>query len=43
MISEADHNRVASSELDPSFEVDASLQSEKYFPDTSASLGCVAT
>lgn len=43
MISEADHNREASSELDPSLEGDASLQSEKYFPDVLASLGCVAT
>jgi len=43
MISEADHNRTASDELDPNFDVVASLQSAKYFPDTFNSLGWVAT
>jgi hypothetical protein len=43
MISEAVHNRAASVELDPNLDVEASLQSEKYFPVTFTSLGCVAT
>lgn len=43
IISEADHNRAASVELDPNFDGDASLQSEKYCPDTFNSRGCAAT
>ncbi|KAK7845524.1 heavy metal-associated isoprenylated plant protein 23 [Quercus suber] len=38
-LSEADHNRAASDKLDPNFDVAASLQSAKYFPDTFNSLG----
>lgn len=43
MSSEADHNLAASNELDPNLDVEASLQSAKYFPLTFASLGWVAT
>lgn len=43
MMSDAIHNLAASVVLDPSLEVKASLQSEKYFPLTFTSLGCVAT
>lgn len=40
---EADQRVAAWVELDPNFEVEASLQSAKYLPDTSATLGWVAT
>lgn len=43
MISEADHNLAASLWLEPNLDVEASLQSAKYFPVTFATLGCVAT
>ena len=39
MISEADHSLAASVGLDPNLEVEALLQSAKYFPVTFASLG----
>lgn len=40
---EAEQSVAAWVELDPNFEMDASLQSAKYFPDTFNNLGCVAT
>lgn len=43
IISEAAHNLAASAELDPNLDVEASLQSEKYFPFTFSNLGSVAT
>jgi len=39
MNSEVAHNLEASVELDPNFEVEVSLQSAKYLPETSNSLG----
>lgn len=42
-LSEKSHNLKASWLLDASFDVDDSLQSEKYLPDTPASDGCTAT
>ena len=39
MSSEADHSLAASVGLDPNLEVEASLQSAKYFPVTFASFG----
>lgn len=39
MNSEVAHNLLASARLDPNFEVEVSLQSAKYLPETSDSLG----
>jgi len=39
MNSEVAHNLVASAKLDPNFEVEVSLQSAKYLPEISDSLG----
>lgn len=39
MISDADHSLAASFRLKPNFDGEVSLQSAKYFPVTSASLG----
>lgn len=42
-LSEKSHNLKASRPFDASFDVLASLQSEKYLPDTPITDGCTAT